>query len=156
MKLDQREKLLLILAIAIFSPLIIFRYALQPIQEYQTKQVAKISTLKKKTNQINLLGQELAVLKRENKPQSISLGKRIDGMLRRSKLKSRSSTITEAQPGGGQRLILKLNELNLSELYQLLYKIENTKPGILIENIDISPSYQNKKLFRLSMALSSK
>ncbi len=154
-ELNQREKLWILLALVVFIPLLAVRFVLQPIQEYQKNQSDRILNMEEKIDQINLFGQELMYLKRENKTRSVSLNKKIDGMLRQLRLKPRSRTIVEENPDGGQRLILKLDEVNLTELANIIYKIENAKPGIIIENIEINPSYQNKKLFRVSSALSS-
>ncbi len=156
MQLTQREKLLILIATAILLPLIIIRFVLVPIHDYQTNLIVKIEKLEKNIDQLNLLGQELRYLKRDGRIKSISLSKKIDRILRQTNLKKRSRTIVEEQPAGGQRLILKLEEINLTELANLVYRIEHNKPGIIIESIDINPSYKNKKLFRISLALISK
>lgn len=156
MKLNQREKLLLIGAIILLAPFLVYRFVMVPIHELQVNQTSKINNLVKKDSLLNLFGQELKYLKRANQTRSVSLNRRVDGILRQVNLKTRSRTVVEATPAGGeQRLVLKLDQVNLAELANLIYKIENAKPVIVIENIDINPSYQNKKLFRISTALGS-
>ena len=156
MELTQRERLLILAAVAILGPLLIIRFVLFPIHEYQSNLTIKIEKLEKNIDQLNLLGQELRYLKREGRIKSISLSKKVDSILRQTNLKRRSRTVVEEQPAGGQRLVLKLDEINLTELANIVYRIEHNKPGIIIESIDINPSYQNKKLFRISLALISK
>ena len=157
MNLNQREKLLLIGAILILTPFLLYRFVLEPIREYQDRQTGLIKNLEMKNAQLHLLGQKLQYLTRANQTRSASLSRRVDVILRQTKLKTRSRTVVETSPtGGGQRLVLKLNSANLTELASLIYRVENTKPGIIIENIDINPSYQNKNLFRISAALSSR
>ncbi len=155
MELSQREKLLAFIALAVLGPLLLVRFVFIPIQNYQVELSNKIVNMEKKLIQINTLGQELKHLKKETRSTSGSLSKIIDRILRQSKLKSKSVTIVGNQPKGGQRLVLKLEEINLTELCTIIYKIENNKPGILIENIDTNPSYKNKKLIHVSMALTS-
>lgn len=156
MNLNQREKLLLTGAILILTPFLIFQFVLDPIRDYQDRQSSWIKNLESKEAQLRLLGQELQYLKRATQTRSASLSRRVDAILRKVKLKTRSRTVVETSPpGGGQRLVLKLDKANLTELTNLIYRIENAKPGILVENVDINPSYQNKNLFRISTALSS-
>jgi hypothetical protein len=155
MGLSQREKGLIFVALVIFIPLLMFRFVFVPIKQEEKSLAAKIESLVMKTDQINLLGQELLFLKRENRAKPVSLIKKIDSVLEQYQLKARSKIVLEEQPRGGQRLVLKLDEINLTELARLVYKIENSKPVILIDNIDINLSYKNKKLFRVSMALAS-
>jgi len=156
MKLNRREKLLLIGAIIILAPFMLYRFALAPIHEFQVKQFSRIMALVTKDSQLQLFGQELQYLKRTDQTRTASLSRRIDGLLRQIDVKTRSRTVVEASPTGvGQRLVLKLDQLNLTELVNLVYKIENAKPVIVIENIDINRSYQSEKSFRISAALSS-
>ncbi|MBU2514466.1 hypothetical protein KJ966_24290 [bacterium] len=115
----------------------------------------RIDNLNHKTNQISLLGQEYNILKKETEVNTTSLTKKIDSILRQYRLKARSNIVLDEQPKGGQRLIVKLDEIYLTELAKLVYRIENSKPIIMIENIDINPSYKNKKLFRVALALAS-
>ena len=156
MNLNQREKLMLIGAIFILTPFLLYQFVLAPIRDYQGRQSSWIKNLESKEAQLHFLGQELRYLKRANQTRSASLSRRVDIILRKVKLKTRSRTVVETSPtGGGQRLVLKLDKANLTELASLIYIIENAKPGILVENVDINPSYQNKNLFRISAALSS-
>lgn len=155
-ELNPRERILSLLAVIILVPLLSVKFIIIPLYNYQDKQLSSITSIKKKIVQVDLLGQELSYLVRVNKTQRVSLSKRIDQILHSVKLKSKSRTVVEENPSGGYRLILKLDEVNLTELTNLVYRIENSKPVILIDSIDINPSYQNKALFRISSVLSSK
>lgn len=155
MDLSQREKTLILIAVLILLPLMLFRFVLLPVSDKQHDLGSKIEVLTKKIDQANLLGQEYLYLIKETKLQSTSLSKKIETLLRQNDLKGRSKIVVEDQPNGGQRLILKLDEVNLSELSNIIFIIENSKPIIKIDNIDINPSYKSKKLLRISMALTS-
>jgi len=154
--LNPRERILSALAILILVPLLSIKFIIIPLYNYQDKQLSSITSIKKKIEQVDLLGQELSYLVRVNKMQRVSLSKRIDQILHSVKLKSKSRTVVEENPSGGYRLILKIDGVNLTELTNLIYRIENSKPVIIVDSIDINPSYQNKALFRISSVLSSK
>ncbi|MBT6614987.1 MAG: hypothetical protein HN745_12855 [Deltaproteobacteria bacterium] len=155
MELNRREKAWILAALLIFLPLLFFRFALLPLNDYRQEQRLAISRVESKIRQINRLGQELKHLEKTRKSQSTSLSQRVDRILRRHQLKSRSRTIVDNVTDGRQRLVLKLEEINLTELINAIHGIENTSPVIAIESIEINPAYQNKKRFRLSSALSS-
>lgn len=155
MSLSQREKLLILIGIVVLVPLMLYRFVFLPINNRQTELERDINRLQSVIEQVSLLGQERNHLKRVTRSRSISLSKRIDAILRQGDLKNRSRIVLEEQPKGGQRLILKLDEINLTELMRLIYDIEHSKPVMMIDNIDIGLSYKNKKLFRVSLALIS-
>ena len=155
MELNQRERILLFVAAVIFIPLLIFRFAVIPLHDYRQKQSTSIKSMENKIHQINQLGQELKHLELSRKNQTAPLSRRIDSLLRRHQLKTRSSTIVDNNAVGWQRLVLKLDEINLTELVQLTYEIEDSNPVIAISSIEINPAFQNKKRFRLSFVLSS-
>jgi hypothetical protein len=156
MGLSQRERVLIVIAFVVLLPLLIFRFVILPINQHQQYLANSIESLKSKIEQTTLIGQELSYLKKTGLTRPISLSKKIDSILRQEDLKSRSRIQLEENPKGGQRLVLRVDEINLTELTQLIYKIENSKPVVMIDNIDIGNSYKNKKLFRVSMALISK
>lgn len=155
MSLNQREKFLLVLAVVILLPLAIIRFILLPIQQKQDNLVAEITKTRHSIEQVDLLGQELQFLKTITRTNPVSLSKRVDSILRQEDLKAKSRIVLEEQPNGGQRLILKLDEINLTELTKVIYEIENSKPVVIVDNIDIASSFKNKKLFRVSIALAS-
>ena len=155
MGLSQREKSLILIALVVFIPLLIFRFVFIPVNQQEKELSTKIQSLEAKIDKLNLLGQELMFLKKENQIKPVSLLKKTDSLLTKFQMKAKSKITLEEQPKGGQRLVLNLDEINLTELSRFIYKIEDSKPVIVIENIDIGLSYKDKKLFRVSMALTS-
>lgn len=155
MELTQREKTWILLAVVILLPLLFMRLVLSPLNDYSQKQRSTVTRLQNKINQIDQMGQKLRHLERTRTSQTGSLSKRVDRMLRQHQLRTRSRTIVDSNPDGRQRLVLKLEEVNLTELIKILYAVENASPVIAIKSIDINPAYKNKKRFRVSCALSS-
>jgi len=154
-EIKPREKTLILLAIAIFIPLILFRFIIYPLQNTQTSQTQLLQQQRTRLNQIHLLGQQYEILMKDHQAQTLSLSKRTDAILNQLELKSQSRVIIEDTPGRGQRLVIKLEESYLKDLVELIYRIEDAKPVILIESLDIQPAFKNKRLLRVSMALSS-
>ena len=52
---------------------------------------------------------------------------------------------------GVQGLDIKLERLSLDELVQFLYTLENADQRLVIDQLDLSPSFRDKDLLRLSM-----
>ena len=155
MDLSQREKTWIIAALLIMLPLLFFRFVLSPLNDFSQGQQNAVSRMEEKIRQMDRFGQQLKHMERTRQDQSVSLSKRVDRLLKRQQLKARSRTIVDSSPDGRQRLVLKLEEVNLTELIKILYAIENATPVIAIKNIDINPAYKNKKRFRVSAAISS-
>ena len=153
MSLSSREKLLLIICVGIVLPLLIINFLLLPILNHQRQTRNGIANLEKNISQIEYLGKELKYYKRNQRKRTISLNKRVDSILRQTNLKSKSQTSVEDRPNKGQKLILKLNELNLTELANIVHKIEHNKPVIIINNLDISHSFKDEQLLRANLIL---
>ena len=151
----KTEKVLLLFGIIILFPLIFFKYIHSPILNYQEHLSGNIIKINKKINQMNLLGQELRQLQKTSIGKSVPLNKRINSILHQTKLKAKSKIISAERPGDYQSLVVKLDQINMTEMLQFILHIEQTKPVILIQNIDISFSFQNEKLLKISMSLSS-
>ena len=155
LELSKREKFLILVTVGVLIPLLVYRVLVGSIQGYQTRLERQNATLENSIQQITQLGQELRFLDRLSKKQKQALSKRIDFILNQTNLKTRSKISIGDRARNGQRLVLNLTEINLSELVNLIYKIENSTPVILIDSFDLSPSYQSEKLFRISLAISS-
>lgn len=156
MDLSSREKSLILIALLILLPLLFVRFILVPLNEYSDRQRSAVNRMEAKIRQVDLLGQRLKYLERNNNRQSGALKRRIDRILHQYRLRSRSRTIVDSNANGRQRLVLKLEEVNLTELIKVIYAIEHSLPVIVIKTIDINPAYKNKRLFRVSAALSSR
>lgn len=153
MNLSSREKLLLLISLGVLLPLLIFNFLLLPVLDKQQQTKTGIINLKKNISQIEYLGEELKYYKRTQNKRSVSLNKRIDRILRQTNLKSKSQTSVEDRAKKGQKLILKLNELNLTELANIVHKIEHNKPVIIINNLEISHSFKDGELLRVNLTL---
>lgn len=155
MELTRREKTWMVVALMILLPLMFIRFVLFPLSDYSRRQSAAVIRLEEKIRQIDHMGQRLHHLERVRNNQTGSLSKRIDRLLRQHHLRTRSRTIVDTGSDGLQRLVLKLEEVNLTELTKILYAIENASPVIAIKNMELNRAFKNKRRFRVSAALSS-
>lgn len=155
LELNQREKILVLLGAVILLPLIIYNFVFVTVQDSQDKLATKITSTERKIKKVDQLGQELLYYERRGGGRIPKLSMRIDKTLRNLQLKGNSRVRAGDTKKGGQHLVLTLTDINLTELTKLVYQIENSNPVILIENVDISPSYRNKKLLRVTITVAS-
>ncbi len=143
------------MVVVVFIPILLVRLVLIPLQDYQKQNAERIVELEKKIGVVSSLGQELQYYNQLNKRKTSELNKRVDRILKQTKLVSGSKLSVDDRASPDQKLNLSLQKINLTELSLLIYRIEHSQPVILINTMDLNPSYQNPKLFRLSLALSS-
>ncbi len=155
-ELSQREKMLLSLVAVVFAPLMAVQLILVPLQDYQTKNKERNINLEKRIETISKLGQELQYYDRLSNRNTQSLEKRINRILKQTKLLKRSNLSVGDRASVDQKLNLKLNDINLTELADLIHRIEHSRPVILINTLDLGPSFRNPKLFQIKLLLSSK
>ena len=156
MELSQREKLLLFVALVIMLPLIGFQYLYQPIVDKHSATIERITSLKSKIAQSEDLDLKINLINQQRVRRAGKLSSRVDRILKQQGLKSKSTISMGDTPKSGQKLSLKLIDINLSQLVGLTYKIENEDPTIIIENFELIPSFQNKKLLRVNINLISR
>ncbi len=156
MELSQREKLLLVVAFAVLLPLIAYQYVYQPVVNKHYQTLEKIASLRSKTDQIESLGNQIKSLNQHRVRRSGKLSGRVDRLVKQLGLRANSTISMGDTPQSGQKLALKVIDINLSQLVKLIYKIENEDPTILIENFELSPSFQNRKLLRVNINLISR
>jgi len=155
MELTQREKAWLAIAILVLTPLLFVRWVLIPLNDYSRQQRIAVSRAESKIKEIEMMGQQLQHLERNRNMQTGLLSEQIERLLQQNQLRDRSRTIVDTGSDSQQRLVLKLDDVNLTELVKLLYAIENALPAIAIKNIEIDRAFTNKKRFRVSASLVS-
>ncbi|MCP4298757.1 MAG: type II secretion system protein M [Proteobacteria bacterium] len=156
MELSQREKLLLVVAFAVLLPLIVYQYGYQPLVNKHYQTIEKIASLRSKTDQIENLGNKIRLLNQHRVRRSGKLSGRVDRLVKQLGLRANSTISMGDTPQSGQKLALKVIDINLSQFVKLIYKIENEDPTIIIENFELSPSFQNRKLLRININLISR
>lgn len=155
--LSKREKVLGLITAAILVPIVIYRFVLVPIDLFQLNLERKNIRLEKKAAKIEMMGQELHFYQNQRVGTRLTLNRMVDRLIRSLHLKSRSNILIENSAGQAtKKLILRVNDINLTELAQLTYQIESSRPVISIDNLDIGISFTNKRLLRASYVLSGR
>lgn len=154
--LNKREKILAVLTAGILIPLILYQLVIVQLHAYQKNLERKNTALEKKINAVEQLGEELSFYERKNFRRHTSLSRRVDQVLRSLKLKDKAGIVVKDQKAKVQTLILKLKDINLTDLTRLTYQLENARPVIAVDNFELTPSFNNKKLLRASYVLSGR
>ncbi|MDH5560030.1 MAG: type II secretion system protein GspM [Deltaproteobacteria bacterium] len=155
MELNKREKILILICAAVIIPVLFFQYGLYPIIDYKNDLINKIHRTELKLNQLNEMGESIRLITGLNSKRTNKLDRIVDNLLSQVNIKSQSETVVDDRYKDGQKLVLKLDEINLNELAMTLYRIENQKPSIVIESLELSPSFKNEKLLRANLNLIS-
>ncbi len=77
----------------------------------------------------------------------------LDDMVSQSNLRDRAqlTPITQAPGSKVQSADLRMDQMTLDETMNLLYRIENEDPPLVIDQINLSPSFKAKDLLRVSL-----
>jgi len=82
----------------------------------------------------------------------------VEQLANRLQLKGRVqiSSIPQKKSTGMQGIELKVDNLTLDEMVELVYKLENAERPLIIDRFEVSPSFRTKKRLRLSMRILSR
>jgi hypothetical protein len=154
MVLTNRERgLIALLVVALLATGVYF--ALRAMQAYESQLSRRIAGQEIQVNQVSALRQELQRLQAQ--PQGAVLTGPligyVEGLADRIQLKDRiqlnavpAQTLQDAQG-----VELKVDKLTLDEMVNLLYVLENAEPAVVIDQLELGPSFSSKDLLRLSM-----
>lgn len=87
-----------------------------------------------------------------NKPKRSLIGY-IERLAAQNALKDRVqlNRVAIDKSKGVEGIDIKLNNLTLDEMVKFLYEIENSKPPLVVDKVDISQSFRAKKKLRLTL-----
>lgn len=153
--LSQREKTLLGVAGA-FLLIFLFRWVYSPIVEYRDKITKQVTKVQKQSKKIESLGQELSYLRKQNVVRSSPLVSKVNRLIRNMGMAGDRYELREGTKDGQiQKVNLTLKSVYTDEMAEVIYKLENFKPVILISNLDIRPSLRDKELLQVKLTLGS-
>lgn len=152
-QLNERERRLLLIAAAILVPTLLLRLLVFPVLDYRSEVEREIQGAYEDIQMIRHKGNELNQLKRQgSKTSSLSLGRRINQMLKQIGLDKRVE-IQSRNVKSGEAMTLRFEDLTLSEMSMVLHQLEGSRPRIVIETMDLQKSYQNKERLQLSLSI---
>ncbi|MGK0288807.1 MAG: hypothetical protein ACI86H_000228 [bacterium] len=154
--LTQREKNLLLMAICFLLPAILFQGIFIPIQNYQKKLSHKTQRIETKIKKIQLATQEIKYLQIRVRDTVIPLEGKINRLLQNLKLRGHSQMSAGSRTQGLQKVILRMDELTLHEISQVIFSLENHLPAIRVSRLEMKPSFKNIQLMQVAMILTSR
>ena len=147
MELNQREKLLAIIAAGLIVPLLLLRFVFFPFFDYKDSLGLKITRLQSEIQAIEQLGRDY-----KNTTQNAARGRvnqKVEAIL--TKLALRGEAVISSQDSNS--VTLKVDGLQMAKVVELFYYIENTKP-LKIKILSLTHSFKNEKRLELNLIVS--
>jgi hypothetical protein len=154
MALNKREKLLVGILAAFLAVIALFA-GLRGMAGLQDGIAEQLEADRRTLIQVQGLDAELARLERSKRTRGLegSLIGYMEQLTDRAGLKARVqlNPITQAAGAKVQAIDLKVDQMTLDETLRLLYTIENAEFILVLDQVEISPSFKDKDLLRLTL-----
>ncbi len=120
---------------------------------YRSDLARQLDAQRRTLAQVQTLEQELGRLQPAAAGRVKSLTATLDDVIGQSNLRDRAqlTPITQVPGSRVQSADLRLDQMTLDETMSLLYRIENEDPPLVIDQINLSPSFKAKDLLRVSL-----
>lgn len=154
MVLSTREKALLVLLALVLAGTGVF-YGLRSLAAHEQALALELRRQQETLREAEALRSEVARLERrptagvlerplighvEELAGQIGLGERIQ-----------LNVLPEQALSGMQGVEIRLDRLTLDELVQLLHSVENSEPALVIDQMELAPSFREQDLLRVNM-----
>lgn len=154
MLLSTREKLLIATLVALLLCTGLF-FTARSMLEYERALERRILAQHSLLQKASALSVELSRLQqpRRRKVRTRSLIGYVEQLADRIRLKDRIqlNLIGRDAVSGLQGIDIKVDRLTLDEMVNLLYSLENADLPLVVNRLELSPSFRDKELLRLSM-----
>ncbi len=154
MLLSTREKLLIVILVALLLCTGLF-FTVRSMLEYERGLERRILAQTSWLQKASALSAELSRLQRprRRKVRTRSLIGYVEQLADRIRLKDRIqlNLIGRDAVSGLQGIDIKVDRLTLDEMVNLLYSLENADLPLVVNRLELSPSFRDKELLRLSM-----
>jgi hypothetical protein len=154
MVLTQREKRLIFALAALLAVVAVFALV-RGLVGFQRGLAEQLDVERRMLAQVQALDGELAQLERSKRTRGLegSLIGYMEQLADRAGLKSRVqlNPITQNTAARIQAIDLKADQITLDEMVKLMYTIENAEFILVIDQVEISPSFKEKDLLRVSL-----
>lgn len=154
MVLTEREKLL----VGLLAAVLLLSGVFLGVRFINTREQGMVETLASRESVLRraqALQAELALqpAKTSGGGGSRSLISYVEQLATRSQVKDRIqlNLLSAGTAGGGEGLDVKVDNLTLDELTNLVYVLENADYGLAIDQMEITPSFRDKDLLRVTM-----
>jgi hypothetical protein len=154
MVLTRREKLLLAV-LALLGMAIGMVMGLRGLAKYQQELAAKLDAAQRTLRQVQAYDVELARIERSKRTRGLdgSLTGYMEQLADRAGVKTRVqlNPITQAAGAKTQVIDVRVDQLTLDETLRFLYTIENAELILVIDQLELSRSFKEKDLLRVSL-----
>jgi hypothetical protein len=152
--LNERERML-VMALAGVVAILIPLLGVSGLLGYQSRLAGQVETNRRQLAEALALDAELTRLERSRPARSVegSLIGYLEQLSDRAGVKQRVqlNPVSQSQPGRAQAVDVRLDQATLDELVRLLYAIENADAMLVIEQVEVSQSFKEKDLLRVSL-----
>ncbi len=154
MTLSTREKQLIGVLVIILVLGVLF-LGTQRISAFNASVDRRIAQQSAMLEQASVLSARLNRLSRDdraNVPRASLIG-HLEQLAGRTGLQSRVQLNPQTVTGGDnlEAADIRVDDLTLDELVQFVYLIEDSRPQVVIDRVDISPTFRGKHLLRLNL-----
>jgi len=154
MVLSRREKMLIAGLGALVALLMIY-FVISQFRGYRENLERTITQHTAMLNKAKVLSSDLAVQKRNpaTKAKIASLIGHIEKLAEKNALKERlqMNRVPLDKNKGVEGVDIKLDQLNLDQVVSFLYLLENSRPQLVIDQLEIDPSFREKNHLRISL-----
>ena len=157
--LSNREKYLIVLLIVVGAGVLLY-FAFRSLDGVESRLAVQIAARKSTLLQVQALSLELARL--ESMPKGNRLEEPLIGYVEtiakgaRVADRIQLNLIPQDKDKKIETVEVKVASLNLDEMVDLVYSIENSAAPMVIDQFEISPSFRSNTLLRLSMRVSAR
>ena len=159
MVLSRREKLLLA-GLAILVVVAGLLFASSRVNAYRSGLERRIFEARTLLTRVVTISEQLSnqeAVPRKSGPR-LSLIGHLEQLAERAAVKNRLqlNRIPQEKTKGLEGLEVKLDELTLDEMIAFIYSVENTDPVLVLDQLDISPSFRARDLLRVTLRVLSR
>ena len=154
MNLSTREKRLLLLMVVVLSATVIF-FGLQQVVDYQASVERRITQRTRQLDQAITLAAQLQLLSRTKArtTRRRSLIGHLEQLSSRVALRDRIQLNPQATSSSSnfEAVDIRLDDLTLDELIRFTFVVEDSRPALVVDRLDVSPAFRSNKLLRVTM-----
>ena len=159
MVLSRREKLLLA-ALAILVGVAGLLFVSTRVNTYRSDLERRIFEARTLLTRVVTISEKLSrqeAAPRKGGPRRSLIG-HLEQLAERAAVKNRLqlNRIPQEKTKGLEGLEVKLDELTLDEMVSFIYSVENSDPVLVLDQLDISPSFRARDLLRVTMRVLSR
>lgn len=118
---------------------------------YQRNLAARLQADRDSLSELRTLDAEVA--RSGGRPGTRTLASTLEDLLGRSGIRDRVqlNPVTQADAGKAQAMEIKAEQLTLDEMVRLVYMMESPDVPLVIDQLEVAPSFRDKELLRVSL-----